>query len=87
MFCGMSELDYNLPKTIQNEIDHTYDIELTPHNSIIQGNNLIFQIESGTDFTDLGNTFLSVELKMLKSPRVQSLYLIQHFKTSNCFKL
>ena len=63
----MSELDYNLPKTIQNEIDHTYDIELTPHNSIIQGNNLIFQIESGTDFTDLGNTFLSVELKMLKS--------------------
>ena len=63
----MSELDYNLPKAIQNEIDHTYEIELTPHNSIIQGNNLIFQIESGTDFTDLGNTFLSVELKVLKS--------------------
>ena len=62
----MSELDYNLPKAYQNEIDHTYDIELTPHNSIIQGNNLIFQIESGTDFTDLGNTFFECGTENVK---------------------
>ena len=60
--CSVSELAYSPPRMVQQDIDHSYTISLTPHNSIIQGNNVIFHIEGGTDFTDLANSFLEVEL-------------------------
>ena len=60
----MSELAYNPTKMVQNDIDHTYDVELTPHNTIIQGNNLLFHIEGGSDWVDLANTFLTVDIQM-----------------------
>ena len=60
--CSVSELAYSPPKMVQQDIDHSYTIALTPHNSIIAGNNVIFHIEGGTDFTDLANSFLEVEL-------------------------
>ena len=62
--CGVSELAYSPQKFVQQEIDHCYHVALTPHNSIIQGNNLIFHIEGGSDFTDLGNTILEVEIRV-----------------------
>ena len=62
--CGVSELAYSPQKLIQQDIDHCYHTALTPHNSIIQGNNVIFHIEGGADFTDLGNTFLEVEIRV-----------------------
>ena len=58
--CSVSELAYSPPKLIQQD----YTIALTPHNSIIAGNNVIFHIEGGTDFTDLGNTILEVEIRV-----------------------
>ena len=62
--CSVSELAYSPPKMVQQDIDHSYTIALTPHNSIIAGNNVIFHIEGGTDFTDLGNTILEVEIRV-----------------------
>ena len=65
--CSVSELAYSPPKMVQQDIDHSYTIALTPHNSIIAGNNVIFHIEGGTDFTDLANSFLEVELDVTTS--------------------
>ena len=62
--CSVSELAYSPPKLVQQDIDHSYTVALTPHNSIIAGNNVIFHIEGGTDFTDLGNTILEVEIRV-----------------------
>ena len=62
--CSVSELAYSPPKLVQQDIDHSYAVALTPHNSIIAGNNVIFHIEGGTDFTDLGNTILEVEIRV-----------------------
>ena len=64
VLCSMSELAYNPTKMIQNDIDHTYDVELTPHNTIIQGNNLLFHIEGGSDWVDLACTYLTVDIRM-----------------------
>ena len=63
----MSELAYSPEKLIQDEVDHAYHVELTPHNSILPGNNLIFHLEGGSDFTDLSNTYLAVEIQMTSS--------------------
>ena len=63
MSCSVSELAYSPQKFVQHDIDHSYHVALTPHNSIIQGNNIIFHIEGGADFTDLGNTILEVEIQ------------------------
>ena len=60
----MSELAYNPRKMVQNDIDHVYDVELTPHNTIIQGNNLLFHIEGGSDWVDLACTYLTVDIRM-----------------------
>ena len=65
--CSVSELAYSPPRMVQQDIDHSYTISLTPHNSIIQGNNVIFHIEGGTDFTDLANSFLEVEIDVTTS--------------------
>ena len=62
--CGVSELAYSPQRMIQQDIDHSYHVALTPHNSIIQGNNLIFHIEGGVDFTDLANTIFETEIKV-----------------------
>ena len=67
VMCGMSELEYSPAKLVQNEIDHAYTTELTPHNSIVPGNNIIFHIEGGTDFVDLANTHLVVDIRLSKS--------------------
>ena len=66
----MSELAYSPEKLIQDEVDHAYHVELTPHNSILPGNNLIFHLEGGSDFTDLSNTYLAVEIQMTSSEGV-----------------
>lgn len=62
--CSVSELAYSPQKMIQQDIDHSYHVALTPHNSIIQGNNLIFHMEGGVDFTDLANTMFESEIKV-----------------------
>ena len=67
IFCGMSELAYSPSKLVQNEIDYAYNTEITPHNSIIHGNNIIFHIEGSTDWVDISNTFLTVEIRVSKS--------------------
>ena len=64
MFCGLGELDYSDKKMIQTDILHTYDIELTPRNSILESNPIIFQIDSSNDFTDLSKTFLKLTLSI-----------------------
>ena len=62
--CGLSELDYSNHKVIQEDIDHSYLVELTPKNSILPQNPLVFAIESGTDFVDLAKTVLKLTLSM-----------------------
>ena len=62
--CGKSELVYDAPKLVQNEIDHHYWAHLTPKNTIIQGNPIMFEIEGGTDFIDLSQTALKVRVKL-----------------------
>ena len=62
--CGLSELDYSNHKVIQEDIDHSYLVELTPQNSILPQNPLVFAIESGTDFVDLAKTVLKLTLSM-----------------------
>ena len=64
VLCGMSELSYSPVKLLQNEIEYSYTTELTPHNSIIAGNNIIFHIEGGTDFVDLAHTSLEIDVKV-----------------------
>ena len=63
--CGRSELEYSPAKLIQNEIDYAYTTEVSPQNSIMQGNNIKFHIEGGPDFVDLANTHLIVEIKLV----------------------
>ena len=65
--CGVSELAYSPQKLIQQDIDHSYHVSLTPHNSIIPGNNIIFHIEGSTDWTDLGNTLLEIDFQVKTS--------------------
>ena len=67
VMCGLSELDYNPPKIIQNQVDHAYTIDLSPSNTLIAGNNINFRIESSDDFIDLANTELSIELQLTKA--------------------
>ena len=62
--CGVSELAYSPQKFVQEDIDHSYHVALTPHNTIIQGNQLIFHIEGGADFTDLANTVMECEIRI-----------------------
>ena len=70
IFCGMSELDYSPSELVQTQIEYGYNIEITPHNSIIHGNNIIFHIEGGTDWIDLANTFLKVEIRVSQADGV-----------------
>ena len=63
--CSLSELDYSDSKTIQNDIDHDYQCVLTPRNTIIDGNPIVFQIESSSDFVDLGSTVLKLTLSIV----------------------
>lgn len=62
--CGVSELDYFSKKYIQNDISHGYFVELTPRNTIIPNNPLVFQIDASSDFVDLARTQLKVVLSM-----------------------
>ena len=63
----MSELSYSPSEMVQTQIEYAYTNEITPHNSIIQGNNIIFHIEGGTDWVDLANTFLKVQIRVSKA--------------------
>ena len=65
--CGKSELDYGQPKMTQSDIEHDYTSVLTPKNTIIPGNPMVFHIESGSDFVDLSETVLRVRLRMVDS--------------------
>ena len=65
--CGVTELDYSPQKIIQTEVDYAYNCVISPQNTLIKGNNILFHIEGGTDYVDLGNTELSVELTLTKS--------------------
>ena len=62
--CGLSELDYSDRKIIQNDIAYDYQCELLPRNTIIANNPLVFQIEPGNDFVDLGRTQLKLTLSI-----------------------
>ena len=85
IFCGMSELDYSPTKLVQNQIDYAYTTSLTPHNSIISGNNIIFHIEGGTDFVDLSNTFLTVDIRVSKSDGTEITNVIEVAPVNNIF--
>ena len=65
--CGLSELDYSDRKLIQNDIAYDYQCELLPRNTIIANNPLVFQIEPGNDFVDLGQTVLKMTLSITDS--------------------
>ena len=62
--CGQSELVYDSPRLVQNEIDHDYWAYLMPKNTIIQGNPIMFEIEAGSDFIDLSQSTLKVRVKL-----------------------
>ena len=62
--CGLSELDYSSRKLIQNDVAYDYTSELTPRNTIIPDNPIVFQIEGSNDFVDLSNTFLKMTLSI-----------------------
>ena len=64
IYCGLSELDYSDLKTVQNEIAYDYQTELTPRNTIIPNNPIVFQIEPGNDFVDLASTYLKLTLSI-----------------------
>ena len=62
--CGLSESDYSDRKMIQTDIDHDYFSELTPRNTIIKNNPIVFQIEPSTDFIDPSRTELKLTLSL-----------------------
>ena len=64
LHCGKSELDYSPPKLLQSDIEYEYFADLTPKNTIIPGNPLLFEIEGSSDFVDLSRTALSVQIKL-----------------------
>ena len=62
--CRKSELDYSPPKLLQSDIEHEYFSEMTPKNTIIEGNPLLFEIEGSSDWVDLSRTALKIQIKL-----------------------